>query len=74
MTAGEPAPGADKGAGVKPLGSSEHPAAEPSSSSKEGPAMKFEEEPNAAEAPSLPLALRRIHEKLEDPVELYKLI
>ena len=26
--------------------------------------MKFEEEPNAAEAPSLPLALRRIHEKL----------
>ena len=35
--------------------------------------MRFEEEPAAAEAPSLPFTLRRIHEKLKDPAELYKL-
>ena len=31
------------------------------------------EESAPAETPPLPLALRRIHEKLKDPVELYKL-
>ena len=35
--------------------------------------MTFEEEPAPVESPSLPLALRRIHAKLKDPVELYKL-
>ena len=35
--------------------------------------MTFEEEPAPVESPILPLAPRRIHAKLKDPVELYKL-
>ena len=45
VTAGEPVPGADKDAGVKPLGSSEHQAPEPpepSSASREGPGSAFD--------------------------------
>ena len=48
MKAGAAAPGADKGAGVGPLGSSEHSAPEPASSS--GDRLRFEEEPATAES------------------------
>lgn len=48
VKAGAAAPGADKGAGVGPLGSSEHSAPEPASSS--GDRLRFEEEPATAES------------------------
>ena len=63
-------PGADNGTKVRPLESKEYPASGPKSPSGEG---ITEEEPVPDAAPSLPLALRRIHDKLKDPVELYKL-
>ena len=63
-------PGADNGTKVRPLESKEYPAPKPESPTGEG---IVEEEPVPEAAPSLPIALRRIHDKLKDPVELYKL-
>ena len=69
VKAGAPVSGADKGTGIGPLGSGEHPVPELDSSI--GERVMHEEEPVPAEAPSL--ALRIIHEKLQAPVELNKL-
>ena len=68
VKAGSPVPAVDSGTGVIPFGPGEHPLPEPDSSI--GERKLFEEESAPKAAPSLPLTLRMIHEKL---IELYKL-